>query len=406
MQNRILFRISLLALTIFTIPIIPSRACYGELLTHNPSSYGSFTGKITRDKVRLRAEGHLDAPIVRETNRGDLFVVVGETPEFYAVLPPKDTKAFVFRTFVLDNVIEGSRVNVRLKPELEAPVIAQLNTGDRINGAVSTQNSKWFEITPPASARFYIAKEYIQKVGTPDLLDKLEKRKNDATNLLQTATAKSQAEMQKPFEEIHLEATIADLNRLIKDYSDLETQVEEAQKLLATVNEVYLQKKLIYLEEQAKRSSAMIAATAEKSKVPVQPPKDQPEVGNKVTEHLDSSSTGSVTAKMSSWINAENAQFSQWASQHTENYTMADFYNDQKEHALTLKGVIEPYQRPVKNKPGDYLLMNRFSNLPVAYLYSTTINLQDYVGSEVNVIVAPRPNNHFAYPAYYVLGVK
>ena len=85
---------------------------------------------------------------------------------------------------------------------------------------------------------------------------------------------------------------------------------------------------------------------------------------------------------------------------------MADFDKEQQENSITLKGVIEPYQKPVKNKPGDYLLVSGISNLPVAYLYSTKINLQDYIGMEIEVIASPRPNNHFAFPAYFVLKIE
>ena len=37
-----------------------------------------------------------------------------------------------------------------------------------------------------------------------------------------------------------------DLKKVIKDYSDLEAQSDEAQKLLAAIHETYLQKKLIF----------------------------------------------------------------------------------------------------------------------------------------------------------------
>src|SRR5689334_11520447 len=82
----------------------------------NAKAFIPFTGKITRNKVRMRNQAHLDAKIVRELNKGDMIVVVGENEDFYAVQPPPDIKAYVFRTFVLDNLIEGNKVNVRLAP--------------------------------------------------------------------------------------------------------------------------------------------------------------------------------------------------------------------------------------------------------------------------------------------------
>ena len=53
---------------------------------------------------------------------------------------------------------------------------------------------------------------------------------------------------------------------------------------------------------------------------------------------------------------------------------------------------------------GDYVLKDK--DLTKAYLYSTQINLQDYVGKKVTVLVTPRSNNNFAFPAYFVLSVE
>ncbi|MGZ3733102.1 MAG: SH3 domain-containing protein, partial [Parachlamydiaceae bacterium] len=112
-----------------------------EILTQPLQSIEPFTGKITRNKVRMRLQPSLDALILRELSKDDLLSVVGESNEFYAILPPKDTKAYIFRTYVLDDIVEGSRVNVRLEPAIEAPVIAQLNSGDKVEGIISPLSS-------------------------------------------------------------------------------------------------------------------------------------------------------------------------------------------------------------------------------------------------------------------------
>ena len=77
--------------------------------------------------------------------------------------------------------------------------------------------------------------------------------------------------------------------------------------------------------------------------------------------------------------------------------------NDQ---AVSLSGFLEPYKHPIKNRPGDYLLVSKSQNLPIAYLYSTHVDLEPLQGTEVTVRAAPRPNNHFAYPAYFVLSIE
>ena len=139
------------------------------------TAFEPFTGKISKSKVRLRLQPNYDGQVIQELNQGDIYIILEETEDFFAVKPSSDFKAYVFRTFVLDNVIEGNRVNVRLKPDLDALVIAQMNSGDRVEGTVHSANPKWLEINMPESARFYVAKEYVEKIGDGNYLARLEK---------------------------------------------------------------------------------------------------------------------------------------------------------------------------------------------------------------------------------------
>ncbi len=99
--------------------------------------------------MRLRPD--LDSRIIKELSKNELVTIIGEKGDFWAVQAPAGTKAFIFRSFVLDNVVEGTRVNVRLEPSLDAPVIAHLSSGDKIEDpSISPINPKWLEIAPPA----------------------------------------------------------------------------------------------------------------------------------------------------------------------------------------------------------------------------------------------------------------
>lgn len=372
---------------IITPAAIKSVSPTSNAVPQPPTPFSVFTGKVIKNKVRLRTQPNLDAPIIREINRDDLFIVVGESDEFYAVAAPEGTKAYIFRTFVLENTVEGSHVNVRLAPDLEAPVIAQLNSGDHVYGKISPQNNKWLEISAPTTTRFYIAKEYIQNIGGPDLLAKMAKRRDEVDATLKAAVERSQIELKKPFDQIQLEPVTASLNKVIQNYSEFQEQTTKAKELLTQINETYLQKKIAYLESKSKMTAEK-PAPAEPAPLPPAKPAVEP------------------PAKTSPWDTTESALLLTWKEKGHPNGSKEDFYKEQKTHAVTLKGMIEPYQRAIKNKPGDYVLINSFNNLPVAYLYSTLINLQDYLGHEITLHVVERPNNNFAYPAYFVLEVE
>lgn len=375
---------------------------------HPQTPFTAFTGRTLKNKVRIRLQPSLDAPILREINKGDLFVVVGETDDFYAVEAPSDIKGYIFRTYVLDNTIEGSRVNVRLEPHTEAPVIAQLQTGDKVQGQISPLNSKWLEINPPSSTRFYIAKDYVEKIGNANLKNILDQKREEGTNLLNTTFASSQMELQKPWNQINLDNVNENLNKIIKTYSEFPDIQAKAKELLAMIQESYFQKKIEYLEALSKNTDLINAHNKELSdKVVAQEQKIQElqSPASSTENHPSTLTPNQAIDRMNSWLPVENQIYEGWAEIH-DNQPISAYYDLQMQNASTIKGIVQSYDRAIRNKPGDFLLLNPATRIPVAYIYSTQVNLQNYIGKEVTLRVSPRDNNNFAYPAYFVLSAE
>lgn len=350
-----------------------------------------FTGRVTRNKVRMRLNPTLDSSVLRELNKDDLLVIVSEKDDFYGIQVPQDIKAFVYRTFVLDNVVEGNHVNIRLEPTLEAPVIAQLNSGERVDGVISPLNSKWLEINTPKSTQFYVSKDFIEKIGDSTLIETISKRRENVNRLLESTYQISELELQKPYQQIQLDGIFQNLNKIISDKNNSTEQIDKARSMLTLIQDKYLHKKIAFLEEKPKT----IIIT-----------KFQNDNENQIglsTETQDSVYKNPVTAKMSSWVPFEERIYASWAKENP-NKSEEEFYSQEKQEAITIRGLVEAYDRSVKNKPGDYILVNSSNHLPIAYLYSTITNLQDMLGEEVVLEVTPRPNNSFAFPAYFVIG--
>ena len=127
-----------LTLSVCSLSASPSRS-----EVHSAKIFKPFTGKISANKVRLRSGADLESHIIKQLNKNDLLLIVGEENDFYAVAPPKDTKAYVFRSYCIDGVIEANRVNVRLEPHADAPIIAQLEAGQKVDSQVCPLNNKW-----------------------------------------------------------------------------------------------------------------------------------------------------------------------------------------------------------------------------------------------------------------------
>lgn len=362
------------------------------------AAFKVFTGKVMGNKVRLRTKPDLDGHIVRQLNKNDLLLVTGEEGDFWAVQPPQNTKAYVFRSYVIDGTVEASRVNIRLEPNVEAPIIGQLQNGAKVEGEVSLQNNKWLQIAAPENIRFYVNKEFVVAAGGADYLQKMEKRKGEVENLLNTSYLIAKDECQKPFEQMNPQLAIAQFEQIMQGYADFEDAVQQAKEGLFALQENYLQKKISYLEAHASESPQVAEVIFPKlSGDSKYISKNDPNIWDRRNFAQKSKK---MTSKMRFWDQVEDGLYASWSSFHSDK-KLDDFYREQKVNATVLAGVIENTDPTLKNRPGDYILKD--NGTPVAYLYSTHVDLEKWVGKQVNLQATPRPNNHFAFPAYFVL---
>ncbi len=343
-----------------------------------------FTGKIKGKKVRLRAKADLDGAVVCELKKNDLLTVVGEKGEFWAVQPLANTKAYVFRSFILDNVVEGNRVNVRLHPSTDAPVIGHLNAGEKIHGVVCAANSKWFEIAPPANTHFYVAKEYLENVGGPEIKSQADKRRLTVEQMLEAASVLGKVELQKSFNEMDIDRVAHSYKAIVSEYTDFPEYVEKAREQLVSLQEAYVQRRLAHAEGKSSAS-------------------DDDFDDNEIKKDTALLSNVQINDKMKMWEPIEEALYLSWA-QINEDKNLEQFYSEQKIAATPISGIVEAYTSPVKNKPGDFIVRDK--DLPVAYIYSTKVNLQNLVGKKVTLLGCPRSNNNFAFPAFFVIAVE
>lgn len=374
------------------------------------SLFTPFTGRIKGQRVRLRAHPTLESFVVRETSPGEMFAIVGEEKEFYSVKPSRAMKGYVFRTFVLDNVVEGDRVNVRLAPDIDSPVIGQLHAGEKVRATVCDANNKWLEIALPSSMHFFVAREYVEQAGPIEMVAEMESKREQAYHLLSAAVLFAQVEMQKSFDEINLEQVHTKFLTLQKDFADFADITEKAKEADVAVEEAYIQKKIVFLESKADRTIALQNDDADAIQ---RLSKIGREVKGSVSkeESLSATSLGAgltqgevvPTDKMLAWRTFEESLYHVWAAER-DGKTFEEFYQEEVANAVVVSGIIEPYNRPVKNRPGDFIL--QLEDRPIAFLYSTKVNLQDAVGKRVTLLAAPRPNNNFAFPAYFVLSVE
>lgn len=357
-----------------------------------------FTGKVLGNKVRIRNSADLDSHIVGQLNKNDLVLVLKDEKSFWAIKPISKIKGYVYKNYIMDNIVEGDRVNVRLEPNTESPILTQLQNKSKVEATLCPNNNKWFEIDLPDLVCFYVSKEYITQAGDENYYYSMQKRKNEADKLLNSAFFLTQGECKKPFDEMTTQDAINQFDLIIKEYSDFPQHVQQAKEGLALLQDNYLQKKIAYLEAKANISSL--------EKKEYQDAIEQAkkyENDSNLKEMQNTIASKNLTDKMKFWLPVENSLYLTWSTFHPEK-KINDFYKEQEVNSMTVAGIVESYSQAIKNKPGDFIVLKDDSSK--AYLYSTKIDLDKYVGKKVVLKVSQRPNNNFAFPAYFVNSIE
>lgn len=337
-----------------------------------------FTGKVTGKKVRVRSAAELDSTVITELNKGDLLSIVGEQGDFWVVEPIQESKAYVFRSYVIDNVIEGKKVNVRLKPSIDSPILTHLNSGDTVAGDICQSNNKWMEIDLPNDVHFYVSKQFVENIGSPEIKLKHDGRRLAAQQRLQKAQHLGRLELSKNFQEIDFDHVVYNFQNIISEYPEFTDLTTAAKEELTSLQENYIDLRLSYAEAKAMEENAIA----------------------KASQVAASQLLASITDKMKLWEPIEESLYLTWSNMNASR-TLDEYYADQKMASTEISGIVEPYTAPVKCKPGDFIIRDK--DLPVAYIYSTQINLQNLVGQKVTLKGVARPNNNFAFPAYFIL---
>lgn len=357
-----------------------------------------FTGQIASKGVRLRTSPDLDSNIIRELSVGEHVLIVGEIDDFYAVQPSPDTKLYIFRSFVLDGVVEAQNVNVRMGPSLSDPIVTRLQSGTPVHGVPCTKNAKWLEIAPPENTHFYLSKDYVKRVGGPEVIHELHAQKESLDEEFMALHIAINEQKQKPYEEMQLQVVERIVEKVRADYPTFKTDIAKAEALYQELKDDYLAKKVIYLERQF-HNNVISVPDATNAATNSEVAKESGSTGNEaITQKLETSPEAALK-----WKNIEYARYLNWVDAHPDQ-PMSDFYKEERTTASRITGELASFECDLAARPGDYILKQK--GLAVAYLYSTLVDLSSLEGQEVSLVVVPRPNNDFAFPTYFVISAE
>ncbi len=128
-----------------------SRTVFGEV--------GTIPATVTGDNVNLRIGPSRRAEIVGQLPKGTEVRVVLTDGEWSAVIPPEGTAGWISRDYLLDGVVNGSRVNVRGGPSVAYVILLTLEDGAEVS--VLEEQEQWAKIKLPDTVRLWLNSRYL-----------------------------------------------------------------------------------------------------------------------------------------------------------------------------------------------------------------------------------------------------
>ena len=119
--------------------------------------------RVTADHVNLRAKALLTSEVVAQAAYDERLTAYGIGEEWVEVAAPAQADLWVAKTFVQApaNTVGANRVNVRAGPGINYNVVCTLELGETV-APRGEEIAEWLKIAPPASARLWISREYVE----------------------------------------------------------------------------------------------------------------------------------------------------------------------------------------------------------------------------------------------------
>ncbi len=125
-----------------------------------------FEGEISVERLNVRLFPKADGASINTSvlGLGEKVTVVGEKDDYFQVLPPKGSTAWVFGRNVRREgdkaVTNAADVPVRLDSRVNADVLCTLKEGESVK--VVAEHMGWFKIEAPAAVKYFIGKKYVR----------------------------------------------------------------------------------------------------------------------------------------------------------------------------------------------------------------------------------------------------
>lgn len=253
-----------------------------------------FEGEISAERLNVRMFPKSDGQSIITTvlGQGEKVTVVAEKDDFYQILPPRGSTAWVFgRNIKKDGasaVATASEVPVRLDSRVNADVVATLKDGEAVK--VVAEHMGWYKIEAPASVKYFVGKKFV-KVGEAVAIKPPDEKKTEGKSAVapgDEGDAKARLTLEVADKLLEEQTQLVnqkklrdvDFSRVVAAYESARDQAKspalkgEAERGLNRTRQVHLvwegvRAKLIETETQAEVAKAKLNEKPEPPKGPL-----------------------------------------------------------------------------------------------------------------------------------------
>lgn len=116
-------------------------------------------GRVTGDRVSLRAKPSLEGELLDRAMSGDEMAFFEKTNGWVAVQAPDSLTFYVSGDYIENGVVTPKKLNVRSGPSKNYSVVAVVERGQEV--AVRGEFNNWIKIAPPVGSRIWISEDYV-----------------------------------------------------------------------------------------------------------------------------------------------------------------------------------------------------------------------------------------------------
>ena len=123
--------------------------------------------KVKVNRVILRLKPSFDAEVIAQAQKGDILDSTGAEGDWVQVLPPPNVFFWVHSRYVNNGIVLGSKVPVRMGPDIKRDIVEDLRKGERVVTAGSWNG--WTRIRPPKGCLMWVHSAMVERVDPEDI---------------------------------------------------------------------------------------------------------------------------------------------------------------------------------------------------------------------------------------------